>query len=120
MSTRIGSGRPRRPMGGGRPRRRGPRPESGVRQPLPIPKKREQTLVELPQSLTVKELAEALSVAGGQIIKELIGRGLMVTINQTVDFATASDVAGVFNVLVRQKAQDASEGVIAAEIEEEE
>jgi len=65
-------------------------------------------------------LAEAINVPGGQVIKELIGRGFMVTINQTVDFATASDVASAFNVQVRQKALDASEGVIAAEIEEEE
>ncbi|HLZ08336.1 MAG TPA: translation initiation factor IF-2, partial [Chloroflexota bacterium] len=62
----------------------------------------------------------AISVPGGQVIKELIGLGVMVTINQTVDFATASDVASAFNVQVRQKALDASEGVIAAEIEEEE
>jgi translation initiation factor IF-2 len=76
--------------------------------------------VELPQAVTVKELAEALNVAGGQIIKELITRGMMVTINQTIDFATAADVATAFSVQVKQKAVDASEGVIAAEIEEEE
>jgi translation initiation factor IF-2 len=70
--------------------------------------------------MTVKELADALSIATGPIIKELITRGMMVTINQTIDFATASDVAAAFNVQVRQKATDASEGVIAAEIEEEE
>jgi translation initiation factor IF-2 len=87
---------------------------------MPVVKKRELTVVELPQSLTVKELAEALNVAGGQIIKELIGRGMMVTINQTIDYATAADVASSFNVQVQPKAVDASEGVIAAEIEEEE
>jgi translation initiation factor IF-2 len=74
----------------------------------------------LPQAVTVKELAEALNVAGGQVIKELITRGMMVTINQTIDFATAADVASTFNVQVKQKEVDASEGVIAAEIEEEE
>jgi translation initiation factor IF-2 len=121
MSTRVGSGRSRRPQQGGRPRPHGGRrPDSGSRQPLPVAKKREPTIIELPQSTTVKELAEAISVPGGQVIKELIGRGVMVTINQTVDFATASAVASAFNVQVRQKALDASEGVIAAEIEEEE
>ena len=122
MSTRMGSGRPRRPQGGnrGRPRPQGRRPDGGNRVPTVIPKKREPTVVELPQTMTVKELAEALNIATGPIIKELITRGMMVTINQTIDFATASDVAAAFSAQVRQKASDASEGVIAAEIEEEE
>lgn len=76
-------------------------------------------MIELPQTVTVKELAGALNVGGGQVIKELIGRGFMVTINESIDFATATDVAGVFNVQVNPKELDASEGVIAAEIEEE-
>ncbi len=125
MSTRIGSGRPRRPAptrGGhaGRGRPHGNRPDGALRSPLPTVKKREPTVVELPQTMTVKELAEAINVPTGQVIKDLISRGMMVTINQTVDFATASEVAATFNVQVRQKAVDASEGVIAAEIEEEE
>src|SRR6516164_6909776 len=108
MSTRIGSGRPRRPQSNNRGRgpSRGPRPDGTVRAPLPIQKKREPTVVELPQAVTVKELAEALSVAGGQIIKELITRGMMVTINQTVDFATATDLAAAFSVVVKLKASD--------------
>jgi translation initiation factor IF-2 len=122
MSTRIGSGRSRRPQGGnrGRPRPQGRRPDGSNRMPTIIPKKREPTVVELPQTMTVKELADALNIATGPIIKELITRGMMVTINQTIDFATASDVAAAFSAQVRQKASDASEGVIAAEIEEEE
>jgi len=70
--------------------------------------------------MTVKELADALNVGSGLIIKELISRGIMVTINQSIDFATAADVAAAFNVKVAPKALDASEGAIAAEIEEEE
>jgi len=69
MSTRVGSGRPRRPQQGGRPRPHGRRSDSGSRQPLPIAKKREPTIIELPQSTTVKELAEAINVPGGQVIK---------------------------------------------------
>lgn len=125
MSTRIGSGRPRRPGHGqrGRPSRpRSGRPDTATRPSLsaPVVKKREPVVVDLPQTMTVKELAEALNLGGGQIIKELISRGLMVTINQSIDFATATDVASAFNVQVRAKELDASEGVIAAEIEEEE
>ena len=124
MSTKVGSGRPRRPGQGqrGRPSRphRGRSDSARTSLSAPIPKKRDPVVIELPQTVTVKELADALNVGGGQVIKELISRGFMVTINQSIDFATATDVASVFNVQVSPKAVDASEGVIAAEIEEEE
>ncbi|HEX5415979.1 MAG TPA: translation initiation factor IF-2 [Chloroflexota bacterium] len=128
MSTRIGSGRPRRPgasQGRHRPQHghgpgRSDHQQGNGRNVLPTPKRREPTLVELPQTMTVKELADSLNVAGGLIIKDLISRGFMVTINQTIDFATASEVATTFGAQVKQKQIDASEGVIAAEIEEEE
>jgi translation initiation factor IF-2 len=122
MSTRVGARGPRRPgpSGGNRPRPHGRRPDHAARPPLPAPKKREPTVVELPQSVTVKELADALNVGTGLIIKDLIGRGMMLTINQSIDYATAADLASAYSVQVRPKAVDASEGAIAAEIEEEE
>lgn len=124
MSTRIGGGGPRRPGPqkgrSSRPQHRR-RPEATGRPSLAAPtKRREPVSVELPQTMTVKELAEALNLASGQIIKELIGRGMMVTINQSIDYATAMEVATAFSINVTPKAVDASEGAIAAEIEEEE
>ncbi|MGH2429579.1 MAG: translation initiation factor IF-2 [Candidatus Limnocylindria bacterium] len=50
--------------------------------------------VELPSSIAVKDLAEALGVGTGEIIKELIRNGIFATINQSIDFDTASLVAG--------------------------
>ena len=50
--------------------------------------------VELPSSVAVKDLAEALGVSHADIIKELIRNGIFATINQTIDFDTASLVAG--------------------------
>ena len=50
--------------------------------------------VELPSSVAVKDLAEALAVSHADIIKELIRNGIFATINQTIDFDTASLVAG--------------------------
>jgi translation initiation factor IF-2 len=124
MSTKIRNGRPHRP--GQPPRGRPSRPHTGRPDPgrsslsAPAPRKREPVVIELPQTVTVKELAELLNVGTSQVIKELITRGLMLTVNQSVDFATAADVAAAFNVQVTPKPVDASEGVIAAEIEEEE
>jgi translation initiation factor IF-2 len=43
--------------------------------------------------VAVKELAEALAVTPSDIIKELIRNGIFATVNQTIDFDTASLVA---------------------------
>jgi translation initiation factor IF-2 len=49
--------------------------------------------VELPGSIAVKDLAETLVVSQADIIKELIRNGIFATVNQTIDFDTASLVA---------------------------
>ena len=46
--------------------------------------------IKLPQDITVAQLAERLEVSPTAIIKELFIRGTAVTINQTLDYATAS------------------------------
>jgi translation initiation factor IF-2 len=46
--------------------------------------------VELPPSITVKQLADLLKVEPVKIIKQLMRKGIMANINQTLDFDTAS------------------------------
>ncbi len=46
--------------------------------------------IKLPQDITVAQLAERLEESPAAVIKELFTRGTAVTINQTLDFATAS------------------------------
>ncbi|MEO6197143.1 MAG: translation initiation factor IF-2 [Dehalococcoidia bacterium] len=50
-------------------------------------------VVTLPRALTVRDLSEALHVTNVEIIKELMKRGIMAAINQTVDYDVAADVA---------------------------
>jgi translation initiation factor IF-2 len=50
--------------------------------------------VELPSSVAVTDLAQALAVSPSEVIKELIRNGIFATVNQTIDFDTASLVAG--------------------------
>jgi translation initiation factor IF-2 len=50
----------------------------------------------LPATVSVKELAERLSVSGPQLIKYLMGNGVMATLNQSVDFDTAALAADHF------------------------
>jgi translation initiation factor IF-2 len=73
--------------------------------------------VELPSSITVKDLAEALGVSHADVIKELIRNGIFATINQSIDFDTASLVGGElgFETVERGSAERAA----AAEAEEQ-
>ncbi len=49
--------------------------------------------VTLPAVLTIGELAEKLHATGVEVIKELMKLGMMATINQQIDYATAARVA---------------------------
>jgi len=46
--------------------------------------------VEIPETITVADLAAAMSVKAGEVIKALMGMGMMVTINQMLDSDTAT------------------------------
>ncbi len=83
-----------RPRRGPRPqRRRGPAPGSASAETTAVAA-RPTGPVELPSSITVKDLADKLAVSHADIIKELIRNGIFATINQAIDFDTASLVAG--------------------------
>jgi translation initiation factor IF-2 len=49
--------------------------------------------VELPNPVVVKDLSEALGVSNAEIINVLIRNGIFATVNQSIDFDTASLVA---------------------------
>ena len=46
--------------------------------------------VQIPESITVGELAQQMSVKGGEVIKAMMGMGVMATINQVIDQDTAT------------------------------
>ena len=81
--------------------RRGPRPQrkrTGApperRSPRPAPPSRPAGPVELPNPVVVKDMAETLGVSNAEIINVLIRNGIFATVNQSIDFDTASLVAG--------------------------
>ena len=55
--------------------------------------RKQQLKVLIPDSITVGELASRLKVTATDVIKKLMGLGVMASINQEVDFDTASLVA---------------------------
>jgi translation initiation factor IF-2 len=45
--------------------------------------------VQLPESITISQLAQQMAVKGAEVIKVMMGMGVMVTINQVIDQDTA-------------------------------
>lgn len=54
--------------------------------------------VELPERMTVKDFAQLLELAAADIIKKLMGLGVMATINQEIDLDTMILIADEFGV----------------------
>jgi translation initiation factor IF-2 len=52
--------------------------------------------VELPASITVKQLADLVKVEPTRVIKQLMRKGIMASVNETIDFETASVTAADF------------------------
>jgi translation initiation factor IF-2 len=82
-----------RPRRGPRPQRKrtGPRPGAVATEVAPS---RPTGPVELPNPVVVKDLSELLGVSNAEIINVLIRNGIFATVNQSIDFDTASLVAG--------------------------
>ena len=59
--------------------------------------------VELPPSMTVRQLADLLKVEPVKIIKQLMRNGIMATINQIIDFDTATMIATGFGYKTQRK-----------------
>jgi translation initiation factor IF-2 len=93
---RPGQGRPSRPMHGRRDDRQSYAP--AVEAPPPITK-----LITLAEGMTVKDLADKLDVKAKDVLKKLMDRRMMMTINSTLDAETASVIARSFGaeVLIR-------------------
>ncbi|MEK7247856.1 MAG: translation initiation factor IF-2 N-terminal domain-containing protein, partial [Chloroflexota bacterium] len=78
--------------------------------PAPTAKK-----IRLPRQITVRELGEELGVSGIEIIKELMKRGVMASVNQTVDYEMASAVAQALGWEAETDAMGIAEAAEAAE-----
>jgi translation initiation factor IF-2 len=63
----------------------------------PPPISREITISE---GITIKELSEKLGVKAGVVIKKLVDKGVFVTINQTLDAKTVTELARLFGASI--------------------
>ncbi len=67
------------------------------------------------ETITVKDLTERIGKPAGEIIKKLMLLGIMATINQELDFDTASLVASEFGVTLEMKLDKTAEDALSAE-----
>ena len=65
--------------------------------------RKQQLKVMIPDTITVSELAVRLKVTATEVIKKLMGLGIMATINQEIDFDTASLVADELGAKVEKE-----------------
>ncbi len=61
-------------------------------------------VVEMDGLISVADLAHQMAIKSGQVIQKLFSMGMMVTVNQTIDFDTASIVAQEFGFEVKNVA----------------
>lgn len=96
--------RPNRSAGHQMNRKRPANNAPKVQQPVvEIPK---PTYVEIGESINVKEFASLIKREVNEVIKALFMLGVMVTINQDIDYDTAQLIGEEFGVEVGQKAPD--------------
>ncbi|MDX1453842.1 MAG: translation initiation factor IF-2 [Gammaproteobacteria bacterium] len=82
----------RRQAGKKGPRRRGGAPTGGGQHGFEKPAAPVKREVNIPESITVGELAQKLAIKAPELIKQLMGLGVMATINQALDQETAQIV----------------------------
>ena len=67
------------------------------------------------ETITVRDLTERIGKPAGEIIKKLLLLGIMATINQELDYDTASLVASEFGVTLEMKLDKTAEDALSAE-----
>ncbi len=70
--------------------------------------------------ITVKDFAAEMKKTSGEIIKKLLGYGIMATINNTIDFDTAFLIASEFGVTATKKEEVKEEDILFDESEDKE
>ena len=78
------------------------------------------TDITIPESITVKDLSTELKKTSGEIIKKLLGYGIMATINNEVDFDTAFLIAEEFGVTAHKKEVVTDEDILFDDSEDKE
>ena len=82
--------------------------------------RKKQLEIQVPDEIVVSELASRLKVTAADVIKKLFSLGVMVTINQSVDYDTACIVAEEFGAKVTKEVVVSIEERLFEEVEDTE
>lgn len=78
------------------------------------------TEIEIPETITVKDLAAEMKKTAAEVIKKLLGYGIMATLNNEVDFDTAFLVAQEFEITAKKKEVVTEEDILFDDSEDKE
>jgi len=98
-----------------KPKRRGGRVQVESKHGFELPVEQKAKEIAIPDTITVGDLAQRMSIKGAEVIRTLMGMGMMVTINQPLDQDTAILVVEEMgHTAVAEKATDAESQVLQA------
>ena len=83
------------------------------------PSRRHGGRVRIAETITVKELAEKINVKATEVIKELMKKGQMTTINQMIDHSTATEISETYGYEVEISKDNIEDLLIQEEDREE-
>ena len=78
------------------------------------------TDIEIPETITVKDFAAEMKKTTAEVIKKLLGFGVMATINNEIDFDTAYLIAQEFGITATKKETVTEEDILFDESEDKE
>ena len=74
--------------------------------------------ITIPETISVKDFAAEIKKTTGDVIKKLLGYGIMATINNDIDFDTAFLIAGEFGITATKKETVTEEDILFDESED--
>ena len=82
-------------------------PQKPLQKPQAAPKQEEKKPeikeIILPEKLTIRELADAMKLQPSVIVKKLFLQGIMVTVNQEIDFEKAQEIALEYDIIAEKE-----------------
>ena len=76
------------------------------------------TEITIPETISVKDFAAEIKKTTGEVLKKLMGYGIMATLNNDIDFDTAFLIAGEFGITANKKETVTEEDILFDESED--
>lgn len=88
---------------------------NGKKQEKPEKAPERKKAIIMGELISVKELSEKIGVSVADIMKKLMGLGILATINQDLDYETAAIIASEFDIQLDKKATKSFEEILTGE-----